>query len=187
MGDDAVMLRLFVAVEIPDTQRRAVAAAVDPLRAAMPTARWVAEGAWHVTLCFLGATAPEQVEAVAGVARAAAAAGNPVRLHLAGLGAFPSERRARVLWAGLVGAEPLGAVAAALAGGYAALGFPREERPWRPHLTLARLQEPAPVDLGAGVGLRTDEFVVSEIVLFRSHLRPSGAVYEALGRFPLGL
>lgn len=181
------MLRLFVAVEIPEAQRRAVAAAVVPLRAAVPSARWVAEGAWHVTLCFLGATPPEQVEPVAGVARAVAAAGSPVPLHLAGLGAFPSERRARVLWVGLVGAEPLGAVAAALAEGYAALGLPREERPWRPHLTLARLREAAPVDLGAGAGLRTDEFVASEIVLFRSHLRPAGAVYEALGRFRLGL
>ncbi|HEU5003486.1 MAG TPA: RNA 2',3'-cyclic phosphodiesterase [Actinomycetota bacterium] len=182
--------RLFVAAEIPAAPRHALAGAVAGLRGSVPGARWVAEEAWHVTLCFLGATDPERVDAVAGVAREAAAAGRPVALRLAGLGAFPNERRARVVWVGLEGAEPLGAVAAALADGSARLGFPREDRPWRPHLTIARLRVPGPVDLGPGlgigVGLRTEEFGVTEIVLFRSHLNRSGAVYEGLGRFPLG-
>jgi len=184
------MLRLFVAAEIPETQRAAVAAAAGSLRASLgdtlPGARWTGEGGWHVTLKFVGSVAEERLETVsAAVAAVAAGSAGPAEVRLTGLGAFPTARRARVLWVGLE--EPdgvLAAAASALEERFRAEGFPAEARPWRPHLTLARLRLPAPVELPAG-GIGAEPFTVGELVLFRSHLHPSGAVYEALGRFPL--
>jgi 2'-5' RNA ligase len=180
------MLRLFVAVEIPDGQRAAVAAAIGPLRRAITTARWTGEQAWHVTLKFLGAVPDEQLAAVAAIGREVAAGSPPGSLQLTGFGAFPSPRRARVIWVGMDDAGgTLAAAAASLEERYAAAGFRAEARAWTPHLTVARLPLPGPVDLPAAGELAAAAFTVSELVLFRSHLHPSGAVYEPIERFPL--
>lgn len=181
------MLRLFVAAEIPDAQRAAVASAVAPLRGSVAGARWTAQAGWHVTLKFLGAVAEERLESVSAVcASVAGACPGPAEARLTSLGAFPSARLARVVWVGLD--EPAGVLAgaaAALEQRFRAEGFTAEDRPWRPHLTLARLKLPGPVELPtAQVG--ADPFAISELVLFRSQLRPTGADYQALGRFPLG-
>jgi 2'-5' RNA ligase len=188
------MLRLFVAVEIPEAQRRALASVVSGLRPAIEGARFVGEGAWHVTLKFLGPTEEDRLDAVREVIAGAvpAAGGGPVPVRLGGPGAFPSPRRARVVWVGLE--DPtgrLGALAAALDEDFEQMGFPEEQRRWRPHLTVARLRVPGPVDLGSadlrsgpeGLG---EGFTVNEAVLFRSHLQRQGAVYEGLARFPFG-
>jgi 2'-5' RNA ligase len=99
--DGAKPLRLFVAIEIPDDVRAAVEAAVALVHEEHPRARWVPRANQHVTLKFLGATWPRLVdwviEAVEGVADAAA----PFDTRVEDVGAFPNERRARVLWAGL--------------------------------------------------------------------------------------
>jgi 2'-5' RNA ligase len=81
----------------------------------------------------------------------------------------------------------LAALARTLEEGFARHGFPAEGRPWTPHLTVARLKVPAPVALEPG-GFHLDEqpFEVGQVVLFRSHLKASGAVYEPLARCPLG-
>ncbi|MGH2718058.1 MAG: RNA 2',3'-cyclic phosphodiesterase [Actinomycetota bacterium] len=181
------MLRLFIAAEIPEAQREAVDSVVAPLRGTLSGARWTGEAGWHVTLKFLGSVTGERLELVSGICRSvAAAAPGPAEVRLTGLGAFPSPGRARVLWVGL--AEPAGVLVGAAAGleeRFRAEGFPAEQRPWRPHLTVARMKVPGPVDLlDAEIG--ASPFTVVELVLFSSHLRPTGAVYEALGRYPLG-
>jgi RNA 2',3'-cyclic 3'-phosphodiesterase len=183
------MLRLFVAFEVPEAQKDSVQKAIASLEpVAVPGARWTSRESWHVTLKFLGATPEERLAEVTGVVEQAASASQPARTSLQGLGAFPSFRRARVLWVGL---EDPGGVLAALActleEGFARHGFPAEGRPWTPHLTVARLKVPAPVALDpAEVHLDEQPFEVGRVVLFRSHLKPSGAVYEPLARCPLG-
>lgn len=181
-------LRLFVADELPDAQRQAVSELVAPLRGSLAgLARFGAEAGWHVTLKFLGRVAESRLGEVCAIAAAAAAGGAPAAVSLAGLGAFPSPRRARVVWVGLD--DPSGAIAAlaaSLEAGFRAAGFPAEERPWRPHLTVARLPQPRAVPLPPPPGGLPGEFTVAEAVLFQSHLRPRGAVYEVLDRYPLG-
>ena len=176
-------LRLFVAAEVPLAVQEVLAAAVAPLRPVLPTARWTPVEGWHVTLKFLGAVDEDRVGDVSSVVAAAAASCAPAAVSLAGLGAFPSAGRARVLWAGL--ADP-GAVLAGLAGrlesGFLSLGFAREDRAWTPHLTLARFREP--VGLALGTAVPATGFCVAEAVLFRSLLNPAGARYDPLGRFP---
>ena len=180
------MLRLFVAFDVPEAQKDSVEEAIGSL--AVTGARWTGRQSWHVTLKFLGATPEERLSEVTGVVEQAASASPPARTSLAGIGAFPGFRRARVLWVGLDdGGGVLGALARTLEEGFAPLGFPPERRPWTPHLTLARFKVPAAVALEPD-RIRLDErpFEVGEIVLFRSHLKAGGAVYEPLGRSSLG-
>ena len=130
----------------------------------------------------------ERLSEVTAVVEQAASASPPARTSLDGIGAFPGFRRARVLWVGLDDAGGvLGALARTLEEGFQPLGFPAERRPWTPHLTLARLKVPAPVALEPDrIHLDEQPFEVGQVVLFRSHLKAGGAVYEPLARFPLG-
>jgi len=173
-------------LDLPEERRRSIERAVEPLRGTVPGARWTARESWNVTLKFLGSTPEERLGDVTTVAAGAAAGSSAISSALTGLGAFPGARRARVLWVGLVDHGVLGSLAAALETAYAGAGFPAEDRPWRPHLTLARLKVPGPVELAGAGEVDTTPFPVEEIVLFRSHLKPSGAVYEPLARFRLG-
>jgi 2'-5' RNA ligase len=181
--EGAKPLRLFVAIEIPEDVRAAVEAAVALVHEEHPRARWVPRANQHVTLKFLGATWPRLVdwvtEAIEGVADAAA----PFETRVEGVGAFPNDRRARVLWAGLD--DERGRMAA-LAGSLdeaARREFAPEKRAFTPHLTLARFDPP--VALGALPAASSGAFPVERVVLFRSHLRRPAPVYEPLATFPL--
>ena len=178
--------RLFVAFDVDPAALDALERSEAVLRQRLPRARWVPRANRHVTLAFLGATSPRLVEWVHRVLGEAAAAGRPTRTSLAGLGAFPDARRARVLWAGLD--DPAGALVA-LAGTVAEALVPEfapEKRPFAPHLTLARLDPPAAVEGLEAVEVESDPFPVDRIVLYRSHLRRPAPVYEPVGTFPLG-
>ena len=187
----SALLRAFVAVEIPEDVRAALDAVQERLRQQLVRARWVRSGSMHLTLKFLGDIPAAQVAGVADALRVAARGHAALRLSAAGIGAFPGLRRPRILWAGFSGeTEPLADLQRSVEEGLAALGFPREERPFRAHLTLGRFSEPvAPGPLGealkAFATASFGEFAVQELVLFQSELKPSGAVYTALARVKL--
>ncbi|HVM34364.1 MAG TPA: RNA 2',3'-cyclic phosphodiesterase [Actinomycetota bacterium] len=182
-------LRLFVAAEVPREQRDHVARVLEPWRERLSGARWTDPAAQHVTLKFLGSSAADDLERVTRATASAAEACRPGPVRLGGLGAFPRSDRMRVLWIGLD--EPTGVLstlAAALQTAFVPLGFEPEARAYRPHLTLARFRVPARlphglVDLPA---VDLPAFEVREIVLFRSHLSPTGARYEPLVSLPVG-
>ncbi len=188
-------LRLFVALDPPEAVRRRLAAIQAELRRLAGRrageVRWTAPEGIHLTLQFLGAVPEERVEAVRRAVTAAAAASRPLSLEVRGAGGFPSARRPRVVWAGLGGElDALAALAAELAGRLAPLGFPPEERPFSPHLTLGRARDGkgAP-GLGGALARAAEEAApwrADSLVLFRSHLSPQGACYEELHRAPLG-
>jgi 2'-5' RNA ligase len=190
-----VNLRLFLALEPSEPVRRRVAALQAELRRAdaRDAVRWVAGENVHLTLQFLGAVPEERVAALEAAARAAAAGAAPLALEVAGAGAFPNGRRARVVWAGVRGEVPaLARLVAALGERLAPLGHPAETRPFSPHLTLGRSRDPRgaaglAAALGhAGEGAPPATWRVAEVVLFRSHLSARGPRYEALARLPLG-
>ena len=184
-------LRLFVAVDIPAELLEGLNASLAPLRARpeVKSARWTTAANQHVTLKFLGWVEAEAVDPVATALVSVVSSYEPSTITLAGLGAFPSERRARVLWAGLD--DPAGllrALASGIEGALVPLGFGTEKRDFSPHLTLARFKPPAAL---AGVlseeqGVAPARFDVDHLVLYRSHLHPKGASYEVLGTIPLG-
>ena len=187
------MLRCFVAVELSPEVREAVARAQTAVRAAAPTAdvRWANPAGLHLTLEFLGGVeetrVPAVVEALAGAVEASA----PLALVAAGLGGFPSARRPRVVWAGIAeGAEGLRRLAAAVEGALAPLGFPPEARPFSGHVTIGRVRSPRGLDrlagaIAAAAEISFGSWTATDVVLYRSHLRRTGAVYEAMARLPM--
>lgn len=182
-------VRLFVAADAPERHRRAIAAALEPWRARLSTARWTDPAAQHLTLKFLGSTPAEEVEGVAEAAARAASDCSRGAVRLAGFGAFPTKNRMRVLWVGVDDPDGvLTALAAALDVVLAPLGFEPERRAYHPHLTLARFKSPArlPDGLPESVPAGLPAFDVSDIVLYRSHLSPTGARYEPLVSLPVG-
>ena len=137
---------------------------------------------------FLGAVA--RLEPVQDAVREAAAAQAAFPLRVGGAGAFPNARRARVVWLGTQeGAAGLEALNAALAKAFEPLGYPREERPYHPHLTVARVKVPGPAGPlleAIGPDAVGSAWTVDEVVLYESRTASSGATYIELGRFPLG-
>lgn len=184
-------MRCFLALDVPPHVRSALAATVERLRASTRRAdvRWVSPEAMHLTLRFLGETA--DVAAVRAVASTVAARHQPIRLRLAGLGTFPGPAQPRVVWAGLTtGAGDAATLAAALEAAVVALGFAPEPRPFRAHVTLGRVRSHrGSADIRRALEACAGEWgawTAGDVVLFRSHLGPRGARYEALARLPLG-
>jgi len=187
------VIRAFVAVPVEDA---VVTRRLGGARSLLPPlhgVRWIPEGQLHFTLKFLGEIGPDRVEAAraatAAAARAAAEspkAPGPFRLALEGLGSFPPRGPARILWAGCgEGAEELTGLSLAVEEAFVAAGFPREARPFSPHLTLARVKDPA-------AGRRLAQLLpsvppepfgvvrVAGLVLFRSELTRGGPEYARL-------
>jgi 2'-5' RNA ligase len=182
-------IRAFLAFEIPDSCRQAIAEHQSRLRATMPPARWVRPEGVHLTLKFLGDTDPEVLESLTAELTPAVAGLPAVTVALGGSGVFPNRSRARVAWLGgsADGVEPVVAAIEKVAGDH---GFDRERRRWSLHLTLARLRQPWPQEVVEsfiqwGEGLCFDPFRCAEVVLFSSLLKPTGAVYTALERISL--
>ena len=152
---------------------------------------WVAAENLHVTLKFLGGIDEAGVPPVIDALGAAVRRHARFAIEVGGLGAFPSASRARVLWAGVVGGDgALRALAATVETALAALGFPREERPFSPHITLGRVREPrrAPEladGLTAGATRRFGRVDVAQVTLMRSDLSSRGARYTPLAGLPL--
>jgi 2'-5' RNA ligase len=186
-------VRLFVAITPPPAVLDELEARVAALRPEWPALRWTGRPAWHITLAFLGEVS-EQTAAALGPRLERAAHRHPsLPVSLAGAGAFPGPRRARVLWTGVSGdRRALEALARSVAAGARRAGAPPpdEGRRFRPHLTLARCREPTDVGplVAALAGYAGEPWTASEIHLIRSHPGDPGSPprYETLGTWPLG-
>jgi RNA 2',3'-cyclic 3'-phosphodiesterase len=185
----AEAVRLFVAVDMPEEAESALDETVRPWKERLGAGRWVPRDNWHVTLKFLGRTWPRLVPVVEAACRDVSAIARPFEVTFSGLGVFPGPTRARVLWAGLD--DPGGNMASLAAGLNDRLAheFPPEKRPFTAHLTVARFNPPIPMrDHTAALAATEVEappFAVDRLILYRSHLSPRGARYEALGEFAL--
>lgn len=185
-----MMLRSFIAVEIPSEIQAAIALSIAPLKNALPKSliRWVAPQNVHLTLKFLGDVSPANLEQLAGALKVEAASHEFFPISLGGLGAFPSTRRARVVWIGLEAPPALDALRRGVEAAAAQLGYPAEERPFSPHLTIGRVgQNVSASDL---VRIRTaleaarvgplGQIRVGAVHIFKSDLQPGGSVYTHL-------
>ena len=179
-------LRTFVAIELPRQLTVRLGHLQDQLRGHRFNIRWVRPENIHLTLKFLGDT-PAAGLAALGDALAAAARGHPsFSLFLKGFGAFPGLDRPRVVWVGIDGqTAALQALQRAIEGGLASIGFPFDNRPFRGHLTLGRIRGRVETERlrNAAEALQaftSEYFAVERINLFRSELKPTGAVYTRL-------
>ena len=190
------VIRAFIAVTLPpevrhfltDLQRKVRQAADVPVK-------WVETENLHLTLAFLGNVDETKTPDISKIMHTAAAGAQPLTLKVAGLGVFPNPRRPRIVWAGLTGDVPeLQRLQWAVAEGLATLGFPRDDKPFRPHLTLGRVRDSASSvqseTLGRAVaGLAATgerSFSVADVHLIKSQLTGSGPIYTVIGSAKLG-
>ena len=182
--------RLFVGVPVPPEALAACAALLGPVMARHGGrgVRWVRTENLHLTLRFLGLLTPSRIDVLGEAVDAAAAGVEPFEVVLAGAGAFPGDRRPRAIWLGIErGAEELGTISRALDGALVRSGMPADDRPFRPHLTVARTDAAgtsgslavADALREAAAGWRVT-FTADRVVLYRSHLGGGPPRYEAV-------
>jgi 2'-5' RNA ligase len=174
--------RMFLAVALDDESRHAVAAHLSTeLGGRLLPGRVIPADNWHITLRFLGETSPERADLIVRHLDAHLMV-DAFRVRIGGLGGFPRERKASVLWMGVDGdTAPLAELAAECERAAVRAGFDAEGRPFHPHLTLSRIRPPADVrrliDEVEPAGVKLD---VAAVTLYRSVLGRGPARYEVV-------
>lgn len=187
------MVRAFIALDLPAGVHRALAGLQQEWQQTAAPVSWIKPESIHLTLKFLGNIANDQVGEIQEYLRRIAITTAPFRLQPLGCGAFPSIKQMRVLWVGLQGGtEALLQLQKAVEEALVPLGFAPEGRPFRGHLTLGRVKGRRHLQLLQEAvlrrqGFQAEAFDVTDVVLYRSELRPEGARYTALLRAPLGV
>jgi RNA 2',3'-cyclic 3'-phosphodiesterase len=190
-----MMLRSFVAIEIPSEIQNAISRSIAPLQNSLPKPliRWVAPRNVHLTLKFLGDVSLDNLDQLAEALKSKVLNQETFTISLGGLGAFPTPRRARVIWIGLEAPVALKALLQGIEAVTAMLGYTPEGRPFSPHLTIGRVgQNVSGTDL---LRIRTalEEMIVGAlgtirveaVHIFKSDLLPGGSVYTNLYTLPM--
>ncbi|MCX6565522.1 MAG: RNA 2',3'-cyclic phosphodiesterase [Candidatus Aminicenantes bacterium] len=180
-------MRTFIAVDLPADIKTRISGFIQKLKSAAPRGiGWANFGDLHVTLKFLGEIEESCLLAIGEAVRTVAAETPIFPLTVAGTGAFPPlSRHPRVLWIGLEDSPMLLDLQGRLDNALEALGFPRDQRPFHPHLTAARVKS-AEVPcmlldrLAKDDGALFGNMEVREIVVYQSILRPGGAEHRPL-------
>ena len=188
---EAKGVRAFVAIRMNDQAEEAIAKTINGLRHPNDGVRWVPRANLHITLKFLGpAVDSHRLQRLTAGLHQLATRTAPFEVAATGIGAFPDLEHPRSIWVGLrsVEAGALAALAARLETVAAEYGFEREKRRWTGHLTIGRVRNEQVEDetRDALNAAHEREFGVSQIeslTLYRSHLAPEGASYEALATF----
>ena len=179
-------MRLFIAVNPPDSVRSGVWKATQPMRDAGYPVRWVDRSSVHLTLKFLGNVERTSCSEITRAIEAAADGVKQFVLGVAGFGAFPTLRRPRVIWVGCHALPPLELVQHGLEVKLADLGFRLEAKPFRPHMTIGRAKREVHHSMFrdfAATLERLDysgEMSVESIDLMESQLSSKGAQYTIL-------
>jgi len=180
------MIRSFVAVSLPAEVRARLEQYGKELKSLGLYGSFPKSDSFHLTLKFLGNIPEQKVDAIGGALEQAVTGLAPFQLEVRGLGVFPNPSSARVVWIGFGHSEALSALQARVERVLEELEFPPEDRPFRPHLTLARLKSKDNLRAlqeylrEAGPSATAGTVPVDEVVLFRSDLRPDGARYTRL-------
>jgi RNA 2',3'-cyclic 3'-phosphodiesterase len=187
------LIRVFFAVELAEEVRRRAGDHISDLRNRMPQVRasWERPEKLHITLKFIGEVEPDARAVLSGAAGRAATTLSPFRFVIKDVGAFPVRGLPRVLW---LGVEDVSGSLARLQKGLEdeceGAGFPREARPFHPHLTIARLRRPEGAQRLAALhqekGFAPAEVFVEALLLIQSELGPAGSRYTELSRHGLG-
>jgi len=184
-------VRLFLAINLEPGVRRAILDATASLRAAAPTLSWVDESRLHLTLKFLGEQPDDALQALSESVSAVAERHRQFTMRLHEIGAFPNFRRARVVWMGIERDPRLELLHHDVEVACETLGFELEGRAFRPHLTLARVNERTEKEVLRRLSRASkrvdfeEETGVESIDLMKSNLNQAAARYERLHTAPL--
>ncbi|MCS6909467.1 MAG: RNA 2',3'-cyclic phosphodiesterase [Anaerolineales bacterium] len=191
-------LRLFAALELPAPVLEQLAALAEALRAGAPkdAVRWVRPEGVHLTLKFYGEVEAKRVKDLQAVLTEAAMTAGPLTFVLAGVGAFPNLTRPRVIWAGVAGdVAALKRLQAAVEAASVRCGFAPEDKPFNPHLTLGRVNQPLRPQEHGRLARALEQaqtppgapFTLDALSLMRSELHRGGALYTRLFSVPLAI
>jgi 2'-5' RNA ligase len=193
---DKAVIRAFIAIDLPDDLQQKIEDITRQLQSQIRSSavRWVPSRNIHLTLKFLGEVSPTNLELVKKIMRAEAERHHPFEVKVGTLGAFPTVRRPRVIWIGVDAPPDLIALQKGIESETLRLGYTTEDRPFSPHLTLARFSHNGMPDEVRTVGdvLASTKvgslcsFTANQFHLFSSDLQPGGAVYTRLFSVPLG-
>jgi RNA 2',3'-cyclic 3'-phosphodiesterase len=192
-------MRIFIGIDLAPEVRARIARFVEGVQGFAPDARWVPPESLHITLKFIGEQTPEQVEAI--TERLRRIEGSAFEIRAGGYGFFPTAKAPRVFWIGIHAGPELAALAGSIDAGVAELGIPREDRPYSPHLTLARAggrsgspkwrKGDGPNAIFAVLEKRLaamaepdfGKMSAHEFILYQSQLSPGGSKYTKLRSF----
>jgi 2'-5' RNA ligase len=179
-------IRTFIALELPPAVTSLLHKVQQELKRLKIRARWVRPENIHLTLKFLGDINPDHIDKIGAAMAGAAIEFPPVTLTVREIGVFPGIKRPRVIWMGLGGdIRSLLALQGRLEQELAEAEFPKDKRSFKAHLTLGRIKQsvnPAVISqmISEYATLSSDEFVCNQVILYKSDLKPSGAVYSKL-------
>jgi 2'-5' RNA ligase len=183
-------MRTFIALEVPENIQKEVFSLKENISSHYAKIRWVKKENIHITLAFLGEIVEDVIEQVKERLQLVSKKHQTFTMTLQGVGVFPQMKRPRVLWVGVVPEvkEPITHIANDVID---ALGFlhPKDKKKFSPHITFGRIKFIS--DLSSlqkvieSISFETDEFMVNKITLFKSDLKPDGAIYTPLSKYPL--
>jgi 2'-5' RNA ligase len=186
-----MMMRIFVAIGLPEHITHSIGEMQEEMMRRLPSSsvRWVHPDNIHLTLNFIGEIPERSLDEFKSAFVDGVGEMQRIPVHVSGFGCFPNCRRPKVLWLGVEDASGrLKQMQRNLEKGFEMLGITRENRPFKPHLTLGRVKR-QDSDLIQGLAQYKAEsiglFEVREVTLFQSELRPTGAVYTSLARAEL--
>jgi 2'-5' RNA ligase len=194
-------MRIFIGIDLDPQVRARIERFLEGVQGFTPDARWARPESLHITLKFIGEQAPERVEAI--TERLRRVESSAFEIRSAGYGFFPTATAPRVFWIGIQAGPQLAELAESVDMAIAELGIPREDRPFSPHLTLARASGRSGSPkwrkadgpnatfavlekrLAAMSELDFGTMTAHEFILYQSQLSPKGSKYTKLQRFPL--
>lgn len=185
--------RIFIGFDVSDAAKAVCTSHIERLREKFPDVRvgWELSEKLHITLKFLGNTSADLVSQLDDKVREIAKKHEQFNLRLLRSGVFPRPSRPRVLWIGAEDRPPvIQPLYAELEAACEKFEYPREEKAFRPHITIGRIRDPYAAGELAEAHLEKKiepvEFEVSEIVIYESQLQPTGSVYSTVSRHRLG-
>jgi RNA 2',3'-cyclic 3'-phosphodiesterase len=203
MSKAAESWRLFIAIEIPKTVRHQIKEHIDRLRSTLPDVRasWTREDNLHLTLEFLGDVPVARVEQLSQALKRAANQSQSFEMEISGCGAFPPRGKPSVLWIGAgthasgvhppnEALSPILSLHRAIEDECARIGFEQDQRPFHPHLTIARLRHSPGArrlaELHQKIGFTPITIDMDDVCLIRSELSSAGSRYTIIARHRLG-
>lgn len=196
-------MRIFIGIDLDSEVRLRISRFLEGVQGFAPNAKWVQPESLHITLKFIGEQTPSQVDGI--TERLRRIESNGFEIRAGGYGFFPTVKAPRVFWIGIHAGPQLAALAESVDAAVAELGILREDRPYSPHLTLARAggrsgspkwrkgDGPNAVfavlekRLAAMGDFDFGTMMAGEFILYQSQLSPGGSKYTKLHRFPLAL
>ena len=181
-------IRSFLAIELNENLYRSLEDLVRKLRSPRYDVRWVSPRNIHLTLRFFGEISSQDIDGVSLAAEKAALAVPPFEVNIIGLGAFPSLRSPRVIWAGIENPDSLVGLEKIISSELSLMAWPPPDKPFRPHITLGRVKSSRGKKelnqiLEQYKGVNPGRLFVDHFSLIKSDLKPSGPAYTPLNRF----